>query len=534
MNKRKTTEQQKTTKDSLQEIEALLEIGVPPHRPPKKVQPEKTQPPKKTVKKTTKKVIKKIGEKKQDSWDSMTYLLTFPQWEGDETLEDLLELLCEFWKEKDREVLEAIICIENHGPKATDKGHETGEDPGRHIHTCFKLNKKMKIRRPDFFDNLFGEKHGDIQTCRDYRACQIYCNKDGNVITKNVDIDAVVESTRTKKGVKHETVANFCRKKPRTIFEVDQKFPGYTIQHLSKIKDYLILQDARRSSELQPYYGIDQAKTMMLGRDNPPLIQLVSWLNENLNKPREYRQKQLWLHGKSGVGKSTLLSDISQYFNAYQVANEEKWWSGIDSTKQIIVFDEYTGYKTISDMKRLLDGSEFPMPQKYATLPFLKKRKSMNIPIIICSNSTPEQIYHKVKEEKPQEFEPLLERITVIELTVKGTQVPWNKAPPVLDESPDEEEQDTPEPPHRPGTPPITERVLKRGKPLRTRQEILESLQCSEEMEDSKSEELEPAQVPDPYEIDEQEDPYNPEDHSQYSQEEKVKKAKKLYSKLNK
>ena len=53
-------------------------------------------------------------------------------------------------------------------------------------------------------------------------------------------------------------------------------------------------------------------------------------------------------------------------------------------------------------------------------------------------------------------------------------------------------------------------------------------------MEDSKSEELEPAQVPDPYEINEQEDPYNPEDHSQYSQEEKVKKAKKLFSKLNK
>ena len=70
MNKRKTTEQQKTTKDSLQEIEALLEIGVPPQRPPKKVQPEKTQLPKKTVKKTTKKVIKKIGEKKQDSWNS--------------------------------------------------------------------------------------------------------------------------------------------------------------------------------------------------------------------------------------------------------------------------------------------------------------------------------------------------------------------------------------------------------------------------------------------------------------------------------
>jgi len=345
-----------------------------------------------------------------------------------------------------------------------------------------------------------------------------------------VDIDAVIESTKNKKGVKHETVANFCRKKPRTIFEVDQKFPGYTIQHLSKIKDYLILQEARRDQETIPYHGIDQAKTMMLGRDNPVLIELVSWLNENLPpQKRPHKQKQLWLHGPPSVGKTRLQTQLSQYFNAYHVANEDRWWSGMDSTKEICFFDEFTGYKCLSDMKRLLEGSNFPMPQK-CTQPFVKKK---NIPIIICSNSTPEQIYHKVKEEKPIEFDGLMERIKVLELT-KDTEVPWNKEPPVLDESPDEEEQETPEPPHRPGTPPITERVLKRGKPLRTRQEILESLQCSEEMEDSKSEELEPAQVPDPYEIDEQEDPYNPEDHSQYSQEEKVKKAKKLYSKLNK
>ena len=305
MQKRKTTEQQKTTKDSLQEIEALLEIGVPPHRPPKKVQPEKTEAPKKTVKKTVKKVIKKVGE--QVRWNTQTFLLTFPQWEGDETLEDLLELLCEFWKEKNREVKEAIIAIEEHGADAKAKGHEIGEDPGRHIHTCFKLDKRMDIRNPNYFDDLFG-KHGDIQSCRDYKACQIYCCKkgnEGNWITKNVDIEAVIESTRTKKGVKHETVANFIRKKERTLYEVDEKYPGYVIQHQSKIQGYINLQEQKRSSKLEPYYGIDQAKTMMLGRDNPELIQLVSWLNNNLPPTvRPHKQKQLWIHGPPNVGKT--------------------------------------------------------------------------------------------------------------------------------------------------------------------------------------------------------------------------------------
>jgi len=515
---------------ALEEVEALLEQGVAP-RPPKKTSPKKAPAPKKTVKKNT-------PVKKTYRIDSLTFLITVPQWEGEETLQELLDQTVSWFGEKGREVKEAIIAIEDHGKSEKAKGHEEGEDPGRHIHACVKLDKKICTRNTAYFDTLYG-KHGKVETCRDYKACQIYCNKDGNVITKNVDIEAVIESTRTKKGVKHETVANFIRKKERTIKEVDQKFPGYMIQHQGKVKDYCLLQESFRSAETEPYYGIDQAKTMMLGRDNPALIQLVSWLNENLDKPREYRQKQLWLHGKSGVGKSTLINELTRYFNAYHVASEDKWWSGMDSTKQIILFDEYTGYKTISDMKRLLDGSIFPMPQKYATQPFIKRK---NIPIIICSNSTPEQIYHHVKEEKPQEFEPLMERLTVIELTVKGTQVPWLKAPPVLDESPDEDEREevlvspTPEPPHRPGTPPIKQRVLKRGKPLRPEQLIEEvpptqvPLECEEELDMSQD------SVEDPQEDDVywNEEPEDPKDISQHSQEERILKAKALYKNYNK
>ena len=95
-----------------------------------------------------------------------------------------------------------------------------------------------------------------------------------------MDIDAVVESTKTKKGVKHETVANFIRKKERTMEEIDQKYHGYMIQHQTKVKDYCLLQESFRTNKLQPYYGIEQGKTMM--SRNPELIQIVGWLNQNL------------------------------------------------------------------------------------------------------------------------------------------------------------------------------------------------------------------------------------------------------------
>jgi len=477
---------------------------------------------------------KKTPAKKTPRWDSQTFLLTFPQWEGEETLEELMELLKTFVANKGRVLLEAIIAIEEHGAQAKAKGHETGEDPGKHIHACFKMNKSLNVRDPAYFDNLFGTKHGNVQTCRDYKACLIYCNKDGNVITHNVDINAVVESTRTKKGVKHETVANFIRKKERTMEEIDQKYPGYMIQHESKVNSYCQLQESFRSNKKQPYYGIDQGKVLM--SRNPELIQIVGWLNENLNKPRQHRQKQLWIHGPGGLGKSRLQSQIAKYFNAYNVANEDKWWSGMDSMKQIILFDEYTGYKTISDMKRLLEGQEFPMPQKYATKPFLKTK---NIPIIICSNSSPEQVYHKVKEERPQEFGPFMERLLVVQVT-REFEVPWLEAP-LQDESPDSDEKDevqeppTPEPPHRPGTPPITKRVLKRGKPLR-REEIEEvpptqvPLECQEEL-DMSQDSVEDQQEDDVYW---NEEPEDPKDISQHSQEERILKAKALYKNYNK
>ena len=172
-----------------------------------------------------------------------------------------METLQEFWTQKGNKVEEAIICIEDHGKDQKQKGHEQGEDPGKHIHMCFKLNKKAKIRRSDYFDELVG-KHGDIQTCRDYKACQIYCNKDGNVITHNVDIEAVIESTKTKKGVKHETVVNFIKKELEqkripTLKEVDEKYGAYVIQHENKVQSYIKLQHKFlaefRNGRLVPY-----------------------------------------------------------------------------------------------------------------------------------------------------------------------------------------------------------------------------------------------------------------------------------------
>lgn len=482
---------------------------------------------------------------KQLKWSSASYLLTFPQWKGNETLEQLMDKLHNFWKPKNKKVEEAIITIENHGAsKLAAKGHQEGQDPGKHIHMCFRLDKKHNITNAAFFDSL-GGKHGDIQTCRDYKACQIYCCKkgnEGNWITHNVDIDAVIESTKSKKGVKHETVARFVMEKPRTLQDVNKDFPGYMIQNRRKVSDYIKLVKSF-GKQLTPYLGIGNC----LGK-SPAIVQVASWLNNNLppnNRP--FKQSQLWLWGPSDMGKTTLRVELSKHFKAYNVCDEDKWWSGFDQSHEIAFFEEFNGSKTLSQMKTFLDGSEVPLAQKGED-PIMKDK---NIPVIILSNMPPEEVYAKANNEHSLSFQALLSRLKVIHVT-EFLAIPW-KTPEVQQEpivvNLEEEETNlllgTPE--HREGSesPKHTLRRTKASKDLggyikevqSSLPEELETqvnqidLECQEDLDLSQmSDESEAPPVPDPYDIAEVNDPYQEDsDHSEYSETYRQwKKSKQL------
>lgn len=481
-------------------------------------------------------------------WNSMTYLLTFPQWKGKETLEELMQKLHNFWKPKNKIVEEAIICIENHGAsKKAAKGHQEGEDPGRHIHMCFKLNKKHEIKNPAFFDSL-GGKHGNIQTCRDYKACLIYCNKEGNALTHNVDIDAVIESTRSKKGVKYETVARFIMEKERSVKEVNENFPGFVLQNQRKVGGYIKLVKSF-GKQTTPFLGIGN----VIGQP-PATIQVVSWLNNNLPpKIRPFKQSQLWLWGPSNMGKTTLRMELSKHFKAYNVCDEEKWWSGFNTWHEIAFFEEFNGYKTLSQMKQFLDGSEVELGQKGED-PILKDK---NIPVIILSNNPPDVVYHKAALENPNAFQPLLERLKVIHVT-EFLNIPWirpqepTQSPIVIDLQQEETNLLLGTPEHREGSesPKIPLKRTKASKDLREQINEVQSsmpeeiqtqayqidLECREDLDLSSMSDDSQADQPveDPYEHIATGDPYPQEDadNSEYSETYRQwKKSKKLMRK---
>lgn len=503
----------------------------PPSAPPKK-----RQVPKKV---TQKKVTVKKNSPKQVKWNSKTFLLTFPQWEGEETLEQLKQKLFTFWEDKGKKVEEAIICIEDHGPVEEEeiKSHSTDEDPGRHIHMCFKLDKAHTVRKADFFDNL-GGKHGDIQTCRNYKACQIYCAKDNDYITHNVDIDAVVKSTKSKKGVKHETVANFIMKRPRDVKQVTLKYPGYVIQHQSKVSDFIKLIKTFEDDTI-PYPGIDQDKLAGLPE---PTLRIIEWLQTNLPPAiRPMKQKQLWIYGPSNTGKTTLREDLAKWFNSYHVAIEGgHWWSGFSEDSQIAFFEEFNGYKTMSQLKQFLDGSTMGIPIKGERMPLYKKK---NIPCIILSNHSPEEVYRKAITEDFEKLAPILERIDVIEVK-EFIKIPWREpevfnidltGPSSLDDDGKEEveevqqEQQESEGDVVPPTPP---RPLKRGKVLYGNK-LAELLHPDELLvAGSQSSEEVVINPPDPYDHGVQPDPYNEDDEE--SEESEYTIQQRIMRKLNK
>lgn len=570
MRKSETKKRKLTTEERMRETKKIRErlekddeeeIKATP-QPPKRG--SKTKPPQKEASESQKEdSSQEVPQKKSESakrteptpkkteWNTKTFLLTFPQWKGNETLEQLMEKLHNFWKPKNKKVEEAVVTIEQHGAsKKAAKGHQEGIDPGRHIHMCFKLDKAHKVRKPDFFDAL-GGKHGDIQSCRDYKACQIYCAKKDNlqnVLTHNVDIDAVVESTKSKKGVKYETVARYIMKKDRTIKKVNEKFPGFVLQNQRKVGGYIKLVKSM-GKESTPFLGIGN----VIGKP-PATIQVVSWLNNNLPpKIRPFKQSQLWLWGPSNMGKTTLRMELSKHFKAYNVCDEEKWWSGFNTWHEIAFFEEFNGYKTLSQMKQFLDGSEVELGQKGED-PICKDK---NIPVIILSNNPPDVVYHKAALENPNAFQPLLERLKVIHVT-EFLDIPWirpqepTQSPIVIDLQQEETNLLLGTPEHREGSesPKIPLKRTKASKDLREQINEVQStlpeevqtqinqidLECREDLDlSSMSDDSQSDQpVEDPYEQLAIEDPYpqEDEDRSEYSETYRQwKKSKKLMRK---
>lgn len=96
--------------------------------------------------------------------------------------------------------------------------------------------------------------------------------------------------------------------------------------------------------------------------------------------------------GPTGIGKSYLLNQLRELFRVYDVPHES--WNDTyqDGIYDLIVMDEFNGQKTITEMNLLTDGYQTPLKRR-GTSPYLK---TDCLPVILCSNKYPLEVYHNV------------------------------------------------------------------------------------------------------------------------------------------
>jgi len=141
-------------------------------------------------------------------------------------------------------------------------------------------------------------------------------------------------------------------------------------------------------------------------------VSIANWLNSAIRISRPHRSRQLWIKAPPSAGKTTMILNLERWFKlrVFWWPKDEHWWDGYeDGTYDLIVLDEFKSQKKITDLNPILSGDPVPLSRRRAA-PYVKRD---NLPVIILSNFSPQECYHKCS---PQQLAPLLDRLEFIEV----------------------------------------------------------------------------------------------------------------------
>ncbi len=89
-----------------------------------------------------------------------------------------------------QQALDAVAATKKAGIKAYVVCREKHKDGDCHIHMYIKFDRRVRVRYADCFDFKVGDKlyHGNYQVARNAKKVISYCKKDGDFISKGVDV----------------------------------------------------------------------------------------------------------------------------------------------------------------------------------------------------------------------------------------------------------------------------------------------------------------------------------------------------------
>lgn len=301
--------------------------------------------------------------------------------------------------------------------------HESG-DP--HIHVALWLTTRFSYSDQACFDWVTGQ-HGS------YEVLKGAVNKVAKYLTKDsmgtrawwspdgsFDPSVYLNSRVNRRGYSFEAAAKRL-KNGESISDVNEDAPGFVLQHLPKMQDYVQFIDMTAPQTNLPLPGDLTDSVLAL---EEPIKTIGSWIASNVSPNRDHSlpfgTKQLWIHGPTQLGKTSMILALERYFDVYYPPPEQFYDDYEDGRYDLICFDEFAGGKTIQFLNTFITGARCPLRRK-GRARYLKKR---NIPVLFIANQTPSEVYHGVAEKHPWVMSAFERRLEIVSLSAQDPLFP--------------------------------------------------------------------------------------------------------------
>lgn len=225
---------------------------------------------------------------------------------------------------------------------------EQHKDGTNHLHAVTSCSRYYTSVNPNWADDIAG-KHGNYASCRNLRDAVNYVTKDGNYCVHPADFDLqkwLKESTPMgRKRKVTDEIADLLIQ-GETLKKVMYSHPGFTLIHLRNIQDFEAVllknrkEDKEKSSK-EPWQLLEKKPSWTSAEES-----MANWLNRNLfQKKRPLGTLQLYVYGPTGVGKTHLIRNLTNYCRIYFVPMDEDWYDEFDNHYDLCVLDEFRGQK---------------------------------------------------------------------------------------------------------------------------------------------------------------------------------------------
>jgi len=296
---------------------------------------------------------------------------------------------------------------------------EAHQDGTPHLHVVITFKVRKEVRQATFFDflsenGLSKANHCNIQTIRSRLGAVVYVTKSDSSPVTYGD----VPKPKPPKGGGRKPAAEKGPKVTKKIYDYFKA--GKTLQEIHADEDCgpFMMVNMAKMKDYATWLAVEKAKSRGPGPkitfntqcDDTSCQEVCAWLEKNLNHPRMFKQKQLYIMGKPNSGKTTLLEKLRLHYRVFEMPSDDKRFNDWDDDAyDIAVMDEFKGQLPLTFLNKWLDGQHMKLSALYSS----GVRKSKNIPMIFCSNFSPEEAYYN---QKPEALAPFKIRLEIVDI----------------------------------------------------------------------------------------------------------------------